>query len=84
MVAHQVLVEMLQVPAPVHAPVQLQRQPRIRRRDPLRRRLAEPVEQPLDPVVLIMPPIASELQLARLQHRQSARLHLYLGELLRS
>jgi len=37
-VAHQVLVEMLHVPAPVRAPVQLQHQPGIRRRNPLRRR----------------------------------------------
>jgi hypothetical protein len=75
-VAHQALVEMLHVPAPVNLPIQLQHPPRIARRNPLRRRLAEPpVDQPLSPVLLVAPPIAPELplrhpqQLARLHHR---------------
>ena len=79
-VAHQVLVKMLHVPAPVTVPVQLQHQPQLPRRHPLRRRLAQPpVDQPLHPVLLVAVPIAPELplrhpqQLARLQHRQSPR-----------
>jgi hypothetical protein len=80
-VAHQVLVEMLHVPAPVHAPVQLQHQPGSRRRNPLQRRLAKPsVDQALSPVLLVTPPIAPELplrhpqQLPGLHHRQFASL----------
>jgi hypothetical protein len=75
------LVEMLHVPAPVHAPIQFQHQLDIRRRNPFRRRLAEPaVEEALRPVFLETPPIAPELslrhpqQLAGLHHRQLARL----------
>jgi hypothetical protein len=63
-IAHQALVEMLHVPAPVHIPIQLQHPPRIARRNPLRRRLADPpVDQPLSPVLLVAPPIAPELPL---------------------
>jgi hypothetical protein len=53
MISHQVLVEMLHVPAPVNAPVQLQHQ-RGRRRNLLRRQLAKlPVDQTGEPVLLV-------------------------------
>ncbi len=59
----------------------LAHQPRIRRRNSLRRRPAEPsVNKPIKPVLLVTVPIAPELplrhpkKLARLQHRQIAAL----------
>src|SRR6266498_4145927 len=76
MVAHQMLVKMLHVPAAVAIPVQLQHQLQLPRRDPPRRRLAKPpVDQSLKAVLLVAVAIAPELplrhaqQLARLQHR---------------
>ena len=81
MVAHQMLVKMLHVPASITMPVKLQHQPQLPRRDPLGRRLAKPpVDQSRKPVLLIAVAIAPELplrhpqQLARLQHRQITAL----------
>jgi hypothetical protein len=76
MIAHQMLVEVLHVPAPVHPAIQLPHQLRSRRRNPLRRRLAEPaVDQPLKPLFLVAIPVPPELPLRQpenlpsLQHR---------------
>jgi len=91
MLAHQVLVKMLHVPAPVRLPIQLQHPLHLRRRNSLRRRLAKPpVDQPLKPVLLVTLPIASELslrhpqQLTGLQHRKPASLPAaqYIAKLL--
>ena len=63
-VAHQVLVKMLHVPAQVSSPVQLQHQLGIRRRNALRRRFAEPpVEKAVYPVFFVAVAIPSELPL---------------------
>jgi hypothetical protein len=63
-VAHQVLVKMLHVPAPVGTAVKLQHQPGVRRRNTLGRRLSQPpVDQPAEPVFLVAVPIPPELPL---------------------
>ena len=73
-IAHQILVEMLHVPTPVQTPVQLQHQFGSRRRNPLGRRLANPlVDQTGEPVLLVAIPIAPELALRHPQ--QFACLH---------
>jgi len=79
-IAPQMLVKMLHVPAPIRLPVQPQHPSLLPRRHPLRRRLAQPaVAQPLQPVLLVAIPVAPELtlrnaqQLPSLQHRQRPR-----------
>ena len=77
--AHQVLVEVLHVPAPVHVPIKLQRPQNVPLRNAPPRRLAQPaIDKPGKPVILVTIAIAPKLpfrhsnQLARLRHRQLA------------
>ena len=80
-VAHQMLVKMLHVPAKIAVTVKLQHLLDRLRRNPPRRNLAQtPVQQAGLPSLFVAVPVAAELplrqakQLARLHHRQIAAL----------